>query len=148
MKHNAYGIVNWFIRLAMDGKPLTIYGDGKQIRDYIFTEDVAKGLLAVALSSETGGKVYNLGSGVGTPFREMVRKIADCIPNTEIRQVPWPADRYFVETGDYISDLTKIQEATGWAPEVGFDEGVERTVGFYRENRHRYWETETLVARP
>jgi len=147
MKHNAYGIVNWFVRLAMDGKPLTIYGDGKQIRDYIFADDVAKGLLAVALSGETAGKVYNLGSGVGTPFREMVRKIADCIPNTEIREVPWPADRYFVETGDYISDLAKIHATTGWAPEVDFDQGIERTVAFYRENKHQYWETETLVAR-
>lgn len=148
MKHNAYGIVNWFIRLAMDGNPLTIYGDGRQIRDYVFTDDVAKGLLAVALSSETSGKIYNLGSGVGTPFREMVRKIADCIPNTEIREVPWPPDRYFVETGDYISDLSRIQAATEWVPEVNFSDGIEKTVAFYRENKGRYWETEKLVARP
>lgn len=147
MKHNAYGIVNWFIRLAMDGKPLTIYGDGKQIRDYVYVDDVAKGLLAVALSRETSGKIYNLGSGVGTPFREMVRKIADCVPNTEIREVPWPTDRYFVETGDYISDLSRIHVATGWAPEMGFNEGVERTLAFYRENKHRYWEAEALVVR-
>lgn len=146
MKHNAYGIVNWFIRLAMDGKPLTIYGDGRQIRDYVYVDDVAKGLLAVALSPETSGKTYNLGSGTGTPFRDMVRKIADCIPNTEVREVPWPADRYFVETGDYVSNLSRIQAATGWVPEVGFDEGIERTVAFYKENRHRYWEAEVLVA--
>jgi nucleoside-diphosphate-sugar epimerase len=146
MKHNAYGIVNWFIRLAMDGQPITIYGDGKQIRDYVFAEDTAKGLMAVALSPETTGKVYNLGSGLGTPFREMVMNIVECVPNTEVREVPWPADRYLVESGDYISDLSQIHAATGWAPETNLREGIEKTVAFYRENRHQYWEADSLVA--
>ena len=147
MKHNSYGIVNWFIRLAMEGKPLTIYGDGKQTRDYVFVDDVATGLIAVALSQETSGKVYNLGSGVGTPFREMVQKIADCIPHTEIREVGWPADRYFVETGDYVTDLSKITVATGWVPRVDLNDGIETTVSFYRQNGPRYWETEALASR-
>jgi UDP-glucose 4-epimerase len=146
MKHNAYGIVNWFIRLAMDGKPLTIYGDGRQIRDYIFVEDAAKGLLAVALSLDTAGKIYNLGSGVGTPFREMVMNVAECVPNTKVQEVPWPADRYFVETGDHISDISRIQAATGWAPEVKLREGIERTVAFYRERKSQYWDVSSSVA--
>jgi nucleoside-diphosphate-sugar epimerase len=145
MKHNAYGIVNWFIRLAMEGKPLTIYGDGKQARDYVFADDVALGLIAVALSPQTNGRVFNLGSGVGTPFREMVKKIADCIPQTEIREVPWPPDRYFVETGDYVTDLSNVKAATAWCPRVNLDDGIQRTIAFYRENRHQYWETETLA---
>lgn len=147
MKHNAYGIVNWFVRLAMDKKPLTIYGDGKQIRDYIFTEDTTKGLMAVALSPDTAGKIYNLGSGVGTPFREMVMNVAECVPGTIVQEVPWPADRYLVETGDYISDISRIQAATEWAPEVNLREGIERTVAFYSENRDQYWEADSLVAR-
>lgn len=148
MKHNAYGIVNWFIRRAMEGEPLTVYGEGRQIRDYIFVDDVARGLLAVALTAETSGKTYNLGSGVGTPFREMVNVIADCVPGTKILEVPWPADRYFVETGDYVSNLSRIQADTGWASEVGLQKGIEKTVEFYRQHRHRYWERESLAARP
>lgn len=147
MKHNAYGIVNWFIRLAMDGKPLTIYGDGKQMRDYVFAEDTANGLIAVAVSPDTAGKIYNLGSGLGTPFREMVTYVAKCVPRTEIQEVPWPADRYFVETGDYISDISRIRAATGWVPEVNLREGIERTVAFYCEHKHQYWEASSLVAR-
>ncbi len=146
MKHNAYGIVNWFIRLAMDGKPLTIYGDGKQIRDYVFVEDTAKGLMAAALSPDTTGRIYNLGSGVGTPFREMVINVAECVPHTAVQEVPWPADRYLVETGDYISDISRIQAATGWTPEVTLREGIERTVAFYRENKHQYWKASSLVV--
>jgi nucleoside-diphosphate-sugar epimerase len=129
----------------MEGKPLTIYGDGKQARDYVFADDVALGLIAVALSPQTNGRVFNLGSGVGTPFREMVKKIADCIPQTEIREVPWPPDRYFVETGDYVTDLSNVKAATAWCPRVNLDDGIQRTIAFYRENRHQYWETETLA---
>ena len=139
MKHNGYGIVNWFVRLALDGKPLTIYGDGRQMRDYVFVEDVALGLLAVGLVPETCGEVFNLGSGVGTAFRDMARIIAECVPNTEIREVPWPADRYFVETGDYVSDLSKIQSMTGWKPQVEFRKGIERTTAFYAAQKQHYW---------
>jgi nucleoside-diphosphate-sugar epimerase len=139
MKHNGYGIVNWFIRRALDGLPLTIYGDGRQIRDYVYVEDVANALLAVAMASDTGGKVFNLGSGVGTAFRDMAKTIAECVPHTEIREVPWPADRALVETGDYVSDLSQFRAATGWEPKVKFREGVERTASFYAAHKQHYW---------
>lgn len=139
MKHNGYGIVNWFVRLALDGQPLTIYGDGKQLRDYIFVDDVARGLLAVALVPQANGEVFNLGSGVGTAFRDMAHTIVRCLPKTEIREVPWPADRYFVEAGDYISDLSKISIATKWEPQITFHEGILRTIDFYATNKRQYW---------
>jgi UDP-glucose 4-epimerase len=139
MKHNGYGIVNWFIRLAMEGRPLTIFGDGLQMRDYVFVEDVARGLLAVAVAPETKAEVYNLGSGVGTSFRKMVEIVAECLPKTEIREVPWPAERYFVETGDYVCNLSKIRSATAWEPQVELREGIERTIAFYAANKQHYW---------
>ena len=139
MHHSKYGIVNWFIRLALEGQPLTIFGEGTQQRDYIFVQDLAEGILNVALTPETAGQVYNLGSGVGTPFIDMARLVAQSIPGTEIKHLPWPQDRYFVETGDFIADITKLQEATGWAPQTGLQEGIEATVAFYREHGKHYW---------
>ena len=103
MKHNEWGIVNWFIRLALDSQPLTIYGTGAQRRDYVFVDDIAKAFIAAAVSSDTRGKIYNVGSGTGTPFIEMAKSIAKIIPGTTIDVVKWPNDRHFVETGDYIS---------------------------------------------
>lgn len=139
MKHSKYGIVNWFIRLALEGKPLTIFGEGLQKRDYIFTEDLAEAFLGVALTPGTSGQIYNVGSGTGTPFREMANLVAAAVPGTEVVQVPWPADRYFVETGDYISNLEKIITATAWRPRTSLTDGIARTVAFYRENRQHYW---------
>ena len=61
MKTNKFGIVNWFIRQALEGKPLTIYGEGTQIRDYVYIDDLAEAFLFAALSNKTSGEVYNVG---------------------------------------------------------------------------------------
>jgi UDP-glucose 4-epimerase len=139
MKHSKYGIVNWFIRLALEGKPLTVFGEGRQKRDYIFVEDVAEGILSVALSPGTAGQVYNLGTGVGTPFIDMVHLVAETIPGTEVQYLPWPQDRYFVETGDFIADISKITAATDWTPRTSLQEGIEKTIDYYRQHREQYW---------
>jgi nucleoside-diphosphate-sugar epimerase len=139
MKHSKYGIVNWFIRLALEGQPLTVFGEGQQRRDYIYNEDLAAGCIALMLSPGTAGQVYNLGTGIGMPFIEMARLVAEAVPGAELRQVEWPQDRYFVETGDYLSDISRITTATGWRPQITPKEGIERTVAYYREHRQEYW---------
>lgn len=139
MKHSKYGIVNWFVRLALEGKPLTVFGEGRQRRDYIFVADVAEALLAAAQSPATAGQVYNVGAGVGTPFIEMAKLVAQEVPGTEVQHLPWPQDRYFVETGDYVSDISRMKQATGWQPRTSLAEGIARTVAFYRQHREHYW---------
>jgi UDP-glucose 4-epimerase len=139
MKHSKYGIVNWFIRLALEGKPLTVFGDGSQRRDYVFVEDLAEAALSLLLTPGTEGQAYNLGSGSGTPFLEMAQLVAASVPGTEVQQVPWPPDRYFVETGDYLSDIGKLTAATGWRPRTSLADGIGRTVDFYRQHESRYW---------
>ena len=139
MKHSKYGILNWFIRLALEGKPLTIFGDGLQRRDYIFNEDLAEAAVFLALTPGVAGQVYNLGSGTGTPFIEMAQLVAEAVPGTEVHQVEWPTDRYFVETGDYIGDISKITNVSPWQPKTSIREGIARTVDFYRQHRQEYW---------
>ena len=145
MKHNSYGIVNWFVRLAMDGQPLTIYGEGSQARDYVFVDDIAAGMLALAASDVENGMVFNLGSGMGTRFCDMAETIARLLPGTQVQRVPWPKDRYFVETGDYISDLSRIESVTDWKPRVSFEEGIKKTISFYEMHRNNYWAAERAV---
>ena len=140
MKHSKYGIVNWFIRLALEGKPLPVFGEGLQKRDYIFVEDLAAGIVSAALSPKTTGQVYNLGSGTSTAFIDMVRLIAEVITGTEIHHQPWPKERSLVETGDFIADIAKIREATGWQPQTTLKEGIARTEAFYRQHREHYWQ--------
>jgi UDP-glucose 4-epimerase len=95
--------------------------------------------MSVALSPGTAGQVYNLGTGVGTPFIDMVHLVAESIPGTEVQYLSWPQDRYFVETGDFIADISKITAATDWAPRTSLQEGIGRTIDYYQQNREQYW---------
>lgn len=139
MKHSKYGIVNWFMRLALEGKPLTVYGDGKQRRDYIFNEDLAEAAIHMVLTPESSGEVYNLGCGEGTAFIDMAHLVAAAVPGTNVVQVEWPADRYFVETGDFIGNIRKLTASIDWRPRTSLAEGIARTVEYYQRHREHYW---------
>ncbi len=138
MKHSKYGIVNWFVRQAMEGKPLTVYGDGLQKRDYVYVEDVARAFLMAAASEATAGECYNVGSGAGTRFREMARIVAEMVPGAQVVETPWNPDNHLVETGDYVSDISKIKAHAGWAPTVPLKEGIARTLAYYRQHMRHY----------
>lgn len=138
MRHSKYGILNWFVRQALEGKPLTIYGDGAQKRDYVHVSDLARAMLMGAAATKIKFDVFNLGTGTGLAFRDMAKIVAKTVGGTRVDLVPWPKDRYFVETGDYVTDITKVQKALGWKPRVGIEEGIADTVAFYRENAARY----------
>lgn len=139
MHHSKYGIVNWFIRSALERKPLTIYGSGDQKRDYIYVDDLAEAMLMASVDKRTNGEIFNIGSGVGTPFIKMVKTIADIIATSEIQHVQWPKDRFFVETGDYITDISKISSVTGWRPTTSLREGIKKTVEYYEKYSKHYW---------
>jgi UDP-glucose 4-epimerase len=139
MRHAKYGIINWFIRQAMGNKDIFIFGDGKQIRDYIYIEDIVDGLLAVAVSPKTAGKVYNLGSGKGTKFIDMAKMVIETVGKGQIKNVVWPKNYQNIETGNFVADISKISRQTGWHPKINLREGIAKTVGFYKDNWRCYW---------
>ena len=139
MKHSKYSMVNWFVRLAMDGETIRVFGDGSQMRDYVYVDDVADAFIRAAAGGRCVGQVLNIGSGQATRFRDMVEAVVETVGQGGIEHVPWPADYVNVETGDYVADTSKLARATGWRPTVGLPEGIARTVDYYREHRGRYW---------
>ncbi|MBN1269082.1 MAG: SDR family NAD(P)-dependent oxidoreductase [Kiritimatiellae bacterium] len=139
MKHSKYSMVNWFIRQAMEDKPITVFGDGHQLRDYIYVEDLAEAFIAAAMTEKCRGEVFNVGSGVGTPFKEMAETIVRAVGAGRVEHVPWPKDYINVETGDYVTDIAKIRSFTGWQPRVDFEAGAKMTVEYYRKCRAHYW---------
>jgi len=139
MKHSKYSMVNWFLRQATEDKTLTVYGDGKQVRDYIYIDDLVEAFLAAAASEKTDGRVYTVGSGQPTRFVEMVQAIIEIAGSGRFELVPWPEDYVNVETGDFWTNITEITSDAGWQPHVSFREGVERTHEYYQNFRDRYW---------
>lgn len=138
MKHSKYAIVGWFIRQALEGKKIKIYGDGKQLRDYIYIDDIVEAMMRLIIKGQDG-EAYNIGGGQGVTFTEMVDAVIEAVGQGDKEYVPWPADYEKNETGDYVADITKIQAITTWEPTVLLREGLKRTVDFYRQNKNEYW---------
>lgn len=138
MKHHRQGILNWFVRLILEDKEVALYGDGKQIRDTNYVDDVVEALLLVACSEATNGEVYNLG-GVPTSLEEVVKLLIKITNKGRYKFVPFPEDSKAIEIGDYVADCSKITKTLGWRPQVSLEEGLRRTVEFYREYAEHYW---------
>jgi UDP-glucose 4-epimerase len=140
MRHAKYGILNWFIRLAMDGETIKLYGDGSQKRDYNYVDDAIEAfLLAGANQDKCNGEAFNLGSGRARSLREATEMILDAAGTGSLELVEWPADRKAIETGDYFADFSKFTAATGWEPRVEMEDGLAQTVEFYKAHREFYW---------
>ena len=128
----AYGVINRLIHLAIGDRPLTVYGDGVQQRDYLHVDDVVAALLAMAQSDRSDGRVYNVGSGTGTRLVDLARAVIDIAGGGHVEHVPWPALAEQVETGDFVADISRIERELGWRPTIALGDGLERTVAFYR----------------
>jgi UDP-glucose 4-epimerase len=139
MKHHKYSIINWFLRKAMDDEVITIFGDGEQKRDYVFVEDVAEIFIRSALNPKMYGEAFNLGSGIGTSFLEMVQNVVDVVGKGKIEKVEWPKTWKHVESGDYVSDISKLKKFLDFEPKFDIKEGLKKTFEFYKDNREKYW---------
>jgi UDP-glucose 4-epimerase len=128
----AYGVVNRMIHLALHDEPLTVYGDGHQLRDYIYIEDAVQALLTLGAVTACDGQIYNVGSGLGTSLVDMARAIVSAVGRGRVEFVPWPPLAEQIETGDFVADVTKIRRDAGWEPRTALAEGLRRTVAFYR----------------
>lgn len=131
-ERTAYGVVNRLIHLALADATLTLYGDGRQLRDYVYIDDAVAALLTLGASDASNGRIYNVGSGTGTPIAEMARAIVAIAGGGRIDFVPWPPLAERVETGDFVADVSRIGREIGWQPSVSLRDGLERTVAFYR----------------
>src|SRR5205823_970325 len=126
----AYGVVNRLIHLALAGETLPIFGDGRQRRDYIYIDDVVEALLR--LGESKANTVYNDETGVATSITDMAKAIIAAAGNGRLESVPWPALAEQIETGDFVADISRIRADLHWRPEFSLDEGLRRTVAFYR----------------
>ena len=124
----SYGVVNQLIHMALANTPLTIYGDGRQKRDYIYVEDVVSALMRLGETPASNGRVYNVGTGIGTPLVEMARIIIRTAGGGRVEHAEWPPLAERIETGDFIADISRARRELAWAPVVSLEDGLRRTV--------------------
>ncbi len=139
MKHDHYGVVNWFVRLAMDGKTIPVYGDGRLKRDFLFIDDCIDAMRGCAATTKCYGEVINVGQPTASNFLTLARAIVRAAGSGSVKLAPFSPQRAAQEPGDFTSDITKIKKLTGWKPTTGLESGLKQTVAYYRKHKHYYW---------
>lgn len=128
-----------WVRLLIEGKPIKVFGDGLQLRDFNYVDDCVDALLLSGLSETANGKVFNLGSTEVVGLKALAEMMVDLGQGVSYELVPFPPERKAIDIGDYYSDFSFITRELGWQPKVGLREGLQRTMGYYQKHHHHYW---------
>ena len=131
LKNQKKGFVGVFLNRALAGEPIRIFGDGSQRRDFNYVTDAVRALLLAGAAPNVCGECFNLGHHQHCSLVEFVETLNRHLP-LRYECVPFPPELKAIDIGDYYADFGKFQAATGWQPEVLLDEGLKRTVEYYR----------------
>ncbi len=138
IKHNRQGFVAWFIRLAIEDKTIEIYGDGTQVRDLVYVDDAADAFLRAGASNACNGEVFNVGGDRPISHRDLTSLLVRTAGSGRVRYVDWPPDKKAIDIGSVYADSSKFMAVTGWRQTVKLEEGLRRTVAFYRQHYDKY----------
>lgn len=130
-----------WIRQLLEGQPIKVFGDGKQLRDFNYVDDCVDALLCAATDETAIGKVYNLGSSEVVSLGDLAVLMTGLVPGGNFELVPFPPERKAIDIGDYYSDFSLIQRELGWSPSVNLRTGLNRSLDYYRACAAHYWDT-------
>mgnify|MGYP003683872051 CR=1 FL=1 len=128
-----------WLKAALEDEPLLVYGDGAQLRDFNYVDDVVDALLMTALSDACKGKVYNLGSGEVVSLKNLAAMVVEQAGSGSFEMIDFPAARKKIDIGDYYGDYSSLAAAVGWQPRVELREGLQKTLDYYRRYSAEYW---------
>ena len=138
VRHDRQGFIGWFIRLAVEGKTIQIYGDGSQMRDLVYVDDVADAFLRAGATDTCNGHVYNVGGCAPVSHRALVEMLIEVAGTGSFRFVEWPPEKKAIDIGDFITDSALIEDTLGWKATTTLRTGLERTIDFYRQHLDHY----------
>ena len=139
LRHNRQGFVAWFVRLALEGREIQVYGDGRQRRDLTYVDDVVEAFLLAGAHPAAAGQVFNLGGLEPVALGDLAHMLVEITGRGQVRLTPWPADRQKIDIGDVFSSYARIEAALGWRPTVPLREGLRRMVDYYEQHGSHYW---------
>lgn len=127
-----------WIRHALADEEILIYGDGSQRRDLTYVDDAIAAFLLAATHDEAAGRVFNLGGDGHVSLLELAEALTRIAGAGRIRAIPFPKDRKAIDIGDFYADYSAIEEELGWRPTVPLEDGLARTLDYYREHGEAY----------
>jgi UDP-glucose 4-epimerase len=147
IRHSRQGFIGWFIRVAIEGGEIQVFGDGSQIRDFVYVDDVADAFLRAGASDACNGGVFNVGGREPVSHRDLAAMLIEEAGSGSVRFVAWPEEKRRIDIGSFYSDSTKFMTTTGWAPAVTLADGLRRTIAFYREHFDKYVDADARSVR-
>ena len=129
-----------WIRNVIEGKPIQVFGDGNQLRDFNYVDDVVEALLLAALHPRADGQVFNLGSREVLSLTRLAHMLVELHPGARFEIVPFPPERKAIDIGDYYSDYSKVEAELGWQPKVGLRQGLMASLAYYGKHQQQYWD--------
>ena len=139
VKHARQGFTGWFIKKAIDGEEIQIYGDGQQLRGFNYVDDVVEALLVAGANPKVKGDFFNLGGQKPFTLQYFVETLLSLTGRGSYRIVPFPPEKKAIDIGSVYSSWAKFNFMTGWAPRVSLDDGLKRTVQYYQCHHAHYW---------
>ncbi len=138
LKHNRQGFIGWFIRLAIEDREITIFGDGSQVRDFVYVDDAVEAFLLAGATDAVNGEVFNVGGDEHVSHRELVTLLTSAAGTGRYTFVEWPAEKKAIDIGSFYADSTSFRTRTGWQPAVRLADGLARTIEYYRPRMAHY----------
>jgi UDP-glucose 4-epimerase len=138
LKHNRQGFIGWFIRLAIEGQAIQIYGDGSQLRDFVHVDDVADAFLRAGADDSCNGGAFNVGGDRPISHRDLASLLVEIAGSGRVEYIDWPAEKKAIDIGSFYADSTKFRGATGWTQTVALRDGLSETIAFYRQHFGKY----------
>jgi nucleoside-diphosphate-sugar epimerase len=139
LAHNRQSFIAWFIRRAIDGEVIELFGEGRQRRDLNYVDDVVDALLLAGASEEAEGEIFNLGGDHPISLAELAEELIAQTGCGYVSAVPFPPERQLIDIGNVYSSYQKIEKALGWQPRTKLRDGLAQTIKFYQQHREHYW---------
>jgi UDP-glucose 4-epimerase len=140
-RHSRQSFIAWFIRQAMDGGVIELFGEGRQRRDLNYVADVVEALLLAGASEAAEGEIFNLGGAEPVSLAELAELLIALTGRGSVRAVPFPPERQLIEIGNVYSSYRKIETMLGWRPGTPLRAGLARTIEFYQQHQAHYWQS-------
>jgi len=138
IKHNRQGFIGWFIRRVVEDGEIQIYGDGRQIRDFVYVDDAADAFLRVGASDRANGQFFNVGGAEPIAHKDLVELLVAVAGSGRYAFVDWPPAKRAIDIGDFYADSSLIARQFGWTPTTTLRDGLAQTIAFYRAHLREY----------
>jgi UDP-glucose 4-epimerase len=127
------GFIDAFVRMALELRPIEIFGDGKQLRGMVYVDDAVDAFLKAGLSADDAAPVYNVGAPQPIALIEIAETLMRLTGGPAPIFRPFPQERLSIDVGSFHTSSEKFRRDYGWYPQIGIEEGLRNTIQFFRE---------------